>query len=255
MQTVMMGELTSPEFKARIAAGYIVLLPVGATEQHGPALPLATDVLLATALAKLAAEAHGKAIVAPTIPYGAKSQPASGGGQAFAGTTSLDAKTLIDVVRDVLRELVRHGCRRIVVLPGHYENVWYLTEGIELAIREARWEGITDLQVIQGGGGENSKALMDEMFPEGFPGDALEHAARIETSMAMHLFPHLVREDLVPDEPAGDFPPWKLFPQELVTVPSKGVLYPPRGYSAEFGRRLTEEAVAGLLQVLDEGFR
>lgn len=252
---VRMAELSWPDYKARIAAGDVVMLPVGATEQHGPHLPLGTDALLVGEITRRAAVRHGRSLVAPVVPFGAKSQPGSGGGQTFPGTVSLDARTLMSVVEDALRELFRHGCRKVAVINGHLENGWYLTEAIDLALREARLGGIADARVMQLGYGANlSQDLMDAMFPEGFPGDALEHAARMETSMMLHLFPDKVRLDRLPSDPRGSFPAWQLFPHDLVPVPPSGVLSPAQGCSAEFGRRLCEEAVTELAAALDAAF-
>jgi creatinine amidohydrolase len=61
-----------------------------------------------TAVAKGVAEKIN-AIVAPVVAFGYKSQPKMGGGQHFCGTTSLDADTLAHVLRDVIKELARHG--------------------------------------------------------------------------------------------------------------------------------------------------
>ncbi len=85
-------------------------------------------------------------IVAPTLHFGYKSMPKSGGGPFFAGTINLDASTLIAMVRDVIRELVRHGVRKICAIVGHYENQWIVTEGIDLAMREC---GHTGLRVMR----------------------------------------------------------------------------------------------------------
>src|SRR5882672_12326166 len=93
----------------------IVILPVGSVEQHGPHLPMGTDTLVPTGLAERVAGRIG-AIVAAPFNYGYKSQPRSGGGQSFPGTTSLDANTFSLVVRDVIRGLGHHGIRKIVVL-------------------------------------------------------------------------------------------------------------------------------------------
>ena len=72
---------------------------------------LNVDVVLPTGVAERVAKKIG-GLVAPTIPYGYKSQPRSGGGEAFPGTTSLDANTFSLVVRDVIRGLGHHGVRR-----------------------------------------------------------------------------------------------------------------------------------------------
>ena len=122
--------------RAKVAARVPVIIPLGATEQHGPHLPLNVDVVLPTGVAeRVATEVGG--LVAPTIPYGYKSQPRSGGGQAFPGTTSLDAQTFALVLRDIIRDLAAHGVRRIVVLNGHFENTWPSVEGVDLGLREA----------------------------------------------------------------------------------------------------------------------
>jgi len=90
MHPLMMSSLSWVEYQARIRDSQaIALIPCGALEQHGPHLPLGTDALLSTALAQSVAE-QVKGLVAPTFSYGYKSQPKSGGGQHFPGTTSLD---------------------------------------------------------------------------------------------------------------------------------------------------------------------
>ncbi len=251
---VTMQEMTWPEFAAAVGRGAPILLGVAATEQHGPHLPLGTDALLATELLRRAAIELG-AVVAPTIAYGGKSQPKSGGGDAFPGTVSLDATTLIATVRDVLRHLVRHGARRIGILNGHLENRWYTTEAIDLALRDARAECVHDLVVVHLTGDDAlSTELLNAMFPAGFPGFALEHAARIETSMMAHLFPHLVRADRVPEGPAAAFPPFDLHPHALMPTPPSGVLAPAGGYDAEFGRRLTDEMVQYIIKSVRAAF-
>lgn len=94
MSEVLMSRLSWVDYRDRVQKfGAPVFLPVGATEQHGPHLPLGTDALLASAVAAGAAAQVG-GIVAPAFSYGFKSQPKCGGGQHFCGTTSLDAATL-----------------------------------------------------------------------------------------------------------------------------------------------------------------
>lgn len=254
-KTVLIQEMTWPEYQERVAAGAPILLGIGATEQHGPHLPLGTDALLSTALLQRAAPDLG-ALVAPTVAYGAKSQPRSGGGQHFPGTASLDAVHLIGTIRDVVREFVRHGCRKIAILNGHLENQWYTIEAIDLAMRDARTVGADDLRIVHlTGEGAASDDTLDLMFPEGFPGHALEHAARIETSMMAYLYPELVRDDLVPQGiKAADFPQSDVYPYELMPVPPTGVLAPAEGYSVAFGERLTGDAVRYIVKEASEGF-
>ena len=109
MRTRELAHLTWPEVRDAVDTDAGVILPIGATEQHGHHLPLATDALLASALARdIAGATH--MLVAPTVSYGYRSRPLTGGGSGFIGTTSLRGRTLMDLVEDVLRELLRHGC-------------------------------------------------------------------------------------------------------------------------------------------------
>ncbi|MDB6082684.1 MAG: creatininase, partial [Gammaproteobacteria bacterium] len=203
-------------------------------------LPLGTDALLATAIAAGAAARCG-GIVAPALSYGYKSQPKCGGGQHFCGTTSLDAATLIGQVQDTIREFVRHGVERLVLVNGHYENQWFMIEGIDLALRECRenrplvmrleyWDFCTE-------------ETLAAIFPDGFPGFALEHAAVIETSMMLHLHPELVRTERIPNEPNAAFPPYDMYPTRTDWVPASGVLSSARGASADKGERICAEVI------------
>lgn len=254
-QKVMMQEMTWTDYQRRLnEESPIVFLPVGALEQHGPHLPMGTDALLSTAVARLVAEQLG-GIVAPAVSYGYKSQPRMGGGNHFIGTTSLDAQTLICVVRDVLREFVRHGVRKIVVLDGHYENQMFLIEAIDLVLRETQWQGIDDLRIVRFEYWDfTSDETLAEVFPEGFPGYALEHAAVMETSMVLHLYPELVKFSEIPDDAPASFPAYDSYPVDPASVPPSGVLSPAHRASATKGRLLAEEYARVISAAVAEAF-
>ena len=253
MDSSRMDHLSWLDYEKRIKnTNAIVLLPVGALEQHGPHLPLGTDALLATAVAhSVAALIDG--IVAPPINYGYKSQPKCGGGQHFPGTTSLDGGTLASLTCDIIAELARHGVHNVAVISGHYENQWFLTEGIDLAHRRVGpgsslrimrleyWDFLTE-------------TTLGQIFPDGFPGFALEHAAVIETSMMLHCFPDLVHLDLLPQEPPADFPPYDMYPSCTHWVPSSGALSSAKGASAEKGLLIMTEVSMRIAQALRTEF-
>jgi creatinine amidohydrolase len=240
MTEVMMNRMSWVDYRTRVQKDEAtVLLPVGATEQHGPHLPLGTDHLLATAVARGAAE-HLSGIVAPALSYGFKSQPKCGGGQQFCGTTSLDAQTLVGTVRDTIREFARHGLRKLVVVNGHYENQWFLIEGIDLAMRELGPRPPLTIMRMEYWD-FFSAATLGKVFPDGFPGYALEHAAVIETSMMLHYHPDLVRLDLLPTDGPADFPPYDIYPTRSEWVPPSGVLSSARGASAAKGELMATE--------------
>ncbi|SHE76875.1 creatinine amidohydrolase [Modicisalibacter ilicicola DSM 19980] len=236
--TVMMAEMTWPEFGERLASDPIVFLPTGMLEQHGPHLPMGVDHLLPTAIAAVVArEVDG--IVAPPVNYGYKSMPRTGGGPSFPGSTGLDGATLSAVVRDIIRELARHGVRRICVIDGHFENLWFLNEGIDLAMRDV---GATGLRVMCLQHWEFlTRDTLDAVFPEGYPGIELEHAAVLETSLMMHFYPELVRMDRIPDNAPMEAPPYDVWPARREWVPETGSLTSAAQATPEKGMLMVEQ--------------
>lgn len=251
LPTVHMEDLTWPEIGGALEHGAPVILPTGAIEQHGPHLPLSVDYLLPRGIAGDVARAVG-ALVAPPVTYGHKSYPRSGGGPFFPGTLGLDGATLTAVVRDILRELVRHGATRIVVLDGNYENLWFLNEACDLAWRDLKdtgltlmcaqhWEFLTD-------------ATLAQVFPDTVPSIENEHAAVIETSLMLHYHRDLVREDLIPDNPAAEAPPYDVWPPRRAWVTDSGALISAKGASAEKGRIMAEQVTADIAAAVRDTF-
>ena len=114
------AKLTWPEARELFAADPVALLPVGATEAHGPHLPLDTDVTIAVAQATRAAEmlaAEGvKPTVMPPVAY-SLAQFAFG----FPGTITVRPSTLWNLVEDIVESLEQHGVRRVVLCNSHLE--------------------------------------------------------------------------------------------------------------------------------------
>jgi len=247
----LMAEMTSPEFAERIAAGAVVFIPTGTTEQHGPHLPLGVDFQLPQAMAlEVARTLDG--IVTPPIPFGYKSMPRSGGGPFFAGTIGLDGTTFSHLIRDLIRELVRHGVHKICVLDGNYENLWFINEGVDLAYRELKDTGLK-VMVLQHWDFLTEQTT-NEVFPDGFPGIELEHAAVLETSLMMHYFPHLVHSDKIPDNPAADSGPYDVWPPHRHWVPDSGALISAKGASPDKGRVIAEQVTADICTAVRREF-
>ncbi len=242
-ESVRMAELAWPELGERLAGGGPVFLPCGSFEQHGPHLPMSVDMLVPAAIAEAVAARTG-GLVAPALAHGYKSMPKTGGGPHFPGTINLDGATLTDLVRDVIRELYRHGARRVCAVVGHYENQWFVTEGIDLVVREL---GDPDFSVMRLEYWDfMPREVIEETFPGGFDNIHLEHAAVMETSLMMHLYPDQVRIDRIPDDPPADFPPYDMWPARRDWVPSSGALTSAKAASAEKGRRIMESVVDGI---------
>jgi creatinine amidohydrolase len=255
VESIFMAELSWPEWQQKIAAGAIIFLPLGATEQHGPHLPLNVDVILPTAVCERVARQVG-GLVAPTIQYGYKSMPRSGGGQSFPGTTSLDANTLSLVLRDILRDLGAHGARRFVLVVGHFENSWPVVEGLDLALRELRRDGISDVTAMKLEYWDFvHRATLDKIFyPGEFPGTELEHASLIETSLMLLLRPELVDESKIPQEGRASFPPYEIHPAPPGFLRASGVLADARGASAEIGQWLMDDHVSLITAAVKKEF-
>lgn len=247
---VLMAEMTRPEYEARVREA-VVILPVGSTEQHGPHLPLGADAIQVAEVARRVGERIG-AIVAPTIPYGYRSAPRSGGGELFSGTTSLTGQALTLVVRDVLTALVRHGARRIVVLDGHYENNMFLHEAIHLVLDAGVPDDLRILKILWVD--PIRPETLEQAWPDGFPGWALEHAAHLETSLLLAVRPDLVRTEAIAPDGASGLPPYDIYPQPASLIPASGVLSDPSRGTAEAGNLLLADAVDGVVDAIRNGF-
>jgi len=238
-----MPEMSWTEYEERLKHDPILILPVGSLEQHGPHSPLATDTIIPTEIGKVIAARTG-GVVAPPIAYGYKSMPRTGGGNHFPGTTSLDGMTLVSLTHDILIEFARHGIRRILILDSHYENEMFLIEGIDLALRDLRSWGVSDMKIVKVRYFEFiSDATLTEVFPEGFPGWPLEHAGVMTTSVLLHLRPDLVHMDRLPEQDPVHYPPYDVFPVDPRQGTQTGVLASASAATAEKGRLLFNEFV------------
>jgi creatinine amidohydrolase len=237
----VMADMTWPELKAAVDDDYGVLLPVGATEQHGPHLPLATDCLLPLAVARGVA-AQTKTLIATPIYYGCVSKPLSGGGQGFPGTTSIRGNTMIALIRDIIGEFIRSGFTKITLLTWHVENRAFVYEGADLAMDAAaptRARVLSIDHVL----GALDRSLIDKLFPEGFPGWDIEHASVMETSLMLALYPDMVRTDRIIDDHAERRPSYDMIPAPMDTIPSSGVLYKASRGTREYGEMIYQAAV------------
>ena len=254
-QTVFAAELTWPEYDERIRHGQVpLLIPIGSMEQHGHHMPMHVDVLLPTEYSRRVAERIG-ALVAQPIVYGYKSHPKSGGGNHLPGTTSLDGATLVAALRDIIKEYVRHGARRLVLMNGHYENSWFIVEGVDVALRELRWDGIDDVKIVVLSYWDFvTEATIEELYPEGFSGWDIEHGGVLETSLMLTLHPDLVHMDRAVDHAPATFPPYDVYPIDPSWVPPSGTLSSPKTATKEKGDILLEVCTDGIVAALVKEF-
>lgn len=238
-----MEEMTWTDVREAATANLPVVLAVGSTEQHGPHLPLGTDCMLPVGVA-LEVSKRLPLVVAPPVRFGARSRPLSGGGESFPGNLSLRVTTLIPLLEEVLGGLARAGFRRVCVQNWHYENTAALWDACDMAS-----ERHPDLRMLllENPMPEFPPEVLDELFPDGFPGWEVEHAAIMETSMMMVIRPDLVRGEAIADDEAARRPTWDVVPAPREFIPESGVLWHATKATPELGRRFVE-AAAGRLE-------
>lgn len=249
------AELPWPDYHASVRDGKTpILIPLGSMEQHGHHMPLHVDVLLPTEFARRVAAQVG-ALVAPAFTYGYKSQQKSGGGNHLPGTISLEGSTLVSALRDVIKEFARHGSRKFAIVNGHFENSWFITEAVDLALRELRWDGIFDVKIIVLSYWDFvTPETIDQLYPDGFPGWAVEHGGVLETSLMLALHPQLVQLERAIDHAPAIFPPYDVYPVKPEWTPASGTLSSPRLASREKGEILLKVCTDGIVQALINEF-
>lgn len=189
----------------------------------------------------------------PSINYGYKSQPASGGGPLFPGTIDLNGTTLIELVKDILEELIRDGVRKIAIVNSHFENQAFLLEAIDLVSKFMP----NDTKIIMMSWWDLiSQDTIDKVFDEiEFPGWALEHAAITETSLILKFAPQLVHMDRLIDEKIEEVPTYHVYPIPKDLVPKSGLLAIGRTSSKEKGELIVNEALDKMISIVNKEFK
>jgi creatinine amidohydrolase len=222
-----------------LLAEAVVLLPLGATEQHGPHLPTGTDFLISSVVTARAADsASGGArdlIIGPAIAVGASDHHLP-----FGGTVSLSAATMLSVLDDVISSMVASGAHRIVLVNGHGGNT-----GICHAAAAAASARL-DVSVAHI---DYWRLLAPQADVAAVPG----HAGQFETSVVLALQPDLVRARAVrQDPPAYPAPAGVDVHSAAHWASIDGYTDHPESATADLGVRLLDDIVAALAQRLIE---
>jgi creatinine amidohydrolase len=246
--TVFLGEMTTLEVEAYLGGGHTIIVPTGATEQHGPHGPLATDVLIPQEIARRAAP-RLNALVAPPIAY-ALSYPHVG----FAGLVHVRVATFMALVEDLCASLAAIGFRRVVFLNGHYDNTYAIAYACANAASrmpaDARafpinyWDGLSPAETA-----------------EFFSLETGLHANAAETSAVLAINPALV--DM--DRANAEFPPFPAFnvpsgavhtafffssPGSVHRATRSGTWGDARGATPQIGERFLDAGVRSTMAVL-----
>lgn len=201
----------------------VAVLPVGSFEQHGPFLPLATDTLIACAIAREVAAAHPVHLL-PPVTVSCSHEHAD-----WPGTVSISSVTLHAVVRDIAESLRRSGIEVLVLVNGHGGN-YVLGNVVQESTagngpRMALFPAPEDWEAARERAGVRTSLLSDM------------HAGEIETSILLHRHPELVRPgyettDFVADDRRH------LLTLGMAAYTESGVIGRPSLASAEKGERL-----------------
>ena len=182
-----LAKMTWQEVESRLDECDIVLVPIGSTEQHGPALPLDTDHFVASRFASMCAERLWddiKVTVAPTITYGYSPHH-----MEFKGTITLQESTLANVIVDVCSSLSQHGFTKIVVVNGHGGNRTAISNAMNI-LRDMRSARIYHIDYWEMASDRIQEVVTKPVF----------HGCDMETSVSWYLGQRVL-EDRRVDEP------------------------------------------------------
>lgn len=211
------------------------ILPLGATEQHGPHLPQNTDTILAEALAAHVAE-QSVGLVLPPLPVGY-----SWVWRDYPGSISFSFDTFRAVIRDIAQSLNRNGCRALMLLTAHGAN----PQPIKYTIRELADE--MDMKLLNVFYPELPAIMADA---DSLPWKPMNfHAEEFETSLMLHLRPDLVHMDRA----VREYPPYSIgydmsaLPQGALS--DSGVFGDPTVATEEKGARWFHACVARIVEI------
>jgi creatinine amidohydrolase len=221
----LLAEIGWPDVAAYLESDDRVILPVGSTEQHGRHLPLSTDALVPTELARRLGKRTG-VLVAPLLPYGMSLHHLG-----FPGSLSLRPETLAQVLEDLLRSLYRHGFRRVFVLNGHGGNTASLQVALvnvtsdlpDLAVKLRQWW---------------REPAVSELLQDAIGVTRPRHADAGETAPVLALRPDLVRLERAQHSP--DDEPIEMLTEQVFRqrFPHGVIGADPRLASAEMGDQM-----------------
>lgn len=234
MNPVLLEHLAWPEI-AEIQAGNggLLILPLGATEQHGPHLPVSMDTLLAEAVCHAASEKTGIPVL-PALRYTAS----QGHTPKWPGTFSLRHETFIASLREIAGWAVASGWKRLLFINSHFGN----DAPARVAVDQLRLKHMGKLQI-----GLIHVFQLDDSIWREYTSDAADlHANQAETALMLHLHPELVHMDRLGESDDPDRTAGTVFSHPVAQTSLNGVTGSPSKATAEQGRLLFERMVAAL---------
>ncbi len=247
MEEILIERMSWPQVRKAIDSGFKrVIVPIGAMEQHGPHLPIATDTLIGYAIATRLAAMLGKTLVSPAITVGW-----SEGHLSHAGTVSISPETLKTLIVEYCRSLAAHGFKEILLLPSHGGNYRPVGEVLPRLREEIKGVRIiasdTDMDdSVRESAEFNRKHNLD-------PKKMGVHSGQGETSELLAIHPELVDMSKAVEGFTGDASVrWRAkVPPPMATMSPTGILGDAREATAELGRLMIEDKLKRLVSLVD----
>jgi creatinine amidohydrolase len=191
MSKIFFAHMTSPEVRAAVTENCVAIIPIGTIEQHGPHLPVDTDVLLAESVVEVAVNKtgnRGKAIIFPSIPYSYAMNQAH-----LPGTIAIESDTFIQLMVEICRGISQQGFRKIFLVNGHAPNI----SSLDVAANRITNEGNSLVAVANYWSfGRSQINEIREAKEKG----GMSHACEFETSLYLALHPERVQMEKAIDE-------------------------------------------------------
>jgi creatinine amidohydrolase len=245
MEEYRYNRLTWPEVNDAVEREKVVLLPTGSTEQHGPHLPLDTDVFLAESVClEVGRRVSDRVLVLPPISYGLNLHHID-----FPGTIHIEPETFVAFGLDITKSVAYHGFTKIMLVNGHGSNASL----IDLVARK------TVLQTKSLCAAVTYLSLARDAFEAVRETEVIAHADEMETSLYLYLAGERVRmEHAVADDDvrgrylSSDSTTGVRFNDYWGRWTKTGVHGDPRPATKEKGRVIFEAAVTALCDLVDE---
>lgn len=252
--TIYYGEMTWPEVREAAARDPVAIVPIATIEDHGPHLPIDTDLRLCNAVCEQAAAlAPDRVVLVPGINHGYSPHHMD-----FPGAITIGAHTLIDYGLDVCRSLAHHGFKKILIVNGHGSNTPFIDIIARLTVVETNVLAAAVNYWAAPGVREAAEALRESEAVGG-----MNHACEFETSLYLAIRPDLVdmtkaahelahrpTKNYWTDLIAGDGP--LVMMEHWSALTQSGVMGDPTKASAEKGHKLLDAAARGIVELVDE---
>ena len=248
------GEMTWPEVRMAAAEERVAVVPIATLEDHGPHLPIDTDLRLCNAVCEEAvSRASDRAVLVPAINHGYSPHHMD-----FPGAITIGAHTLIDYGVDVCRSLAHHGFRRILIVNGHGSNTPFIDIIARLTVVETNVLAAAVNYWAAPGVREVAEGLRESDKIGG-----MNHACEFETSLYLALRPDIV--DMAKAQRELSHRPSKNYWTDLIggdgplvmmehwsALSETGVMGDPTKATAEKGKLLLDAAADGIVELIDE---